>query len=98
MSYVIRLDDRAINEADEAYRYYEEKQAGLGDRFKDELNECMHYIQNNPYQFKKVKGQIREAVIKTFPYIIVYKVVKEIIIVGAVFHTSQNPKKKFNND
>jgi plasmid stabilization system protein ParE len=94
MKYELRFDERAIEEAQEAYEYYENQQVGLGDRFKNEIDKCISYIRKNPNQFKKVKKEIREALLHKFPYLIVYKVIDEKIIVAAIFHTSRDPKEK----
>ena len=37
----------------------------------------------------------RQIILKTFPYVVVYEIVEEAVVVFAVFHTSQNPIKKF---
>lgn len=97
MKYKVIFDERAIQEAQEAYDHYEKKQIGLGDRFKAEMDKCVAYIQGNPNQFKKVKREIRQALLHKFPYLIVYQIIDENIVVGAVFHTSRDPKKKFKS-
>ena len=47
MTYHIKLDERAIREAQDAYEYYEKQKIGLGESFKNELNICISSIQKN---------------------------------------------------
>ena len=93
MSKII-LEDRAISEVQEAYDYYEKQQIGLGERFKSELDRCINYIQKHPQHFKKVKKEIREALIHKFPNLVVYELIAEDIVIYAVFHAHRNPKEK----
>ncbi|MBI2966516.1 MAG: hypothetical protein HYY40_01715 [Bacteroidetes bacterium] len=37
----------------------------------------------------------REALLKRFPYLIVYEIVKDKTVIHSFFHTSRNPKKKY---
>jgi len=79
----------------DAWEWYEEKQAGLGDRFKQALAEKIKLIQENPLHYP-VKGKYREAKTDTFTFLIVFKFNKrdKIIYIISVFHTSRHPKKK----
>ena len=97
MKYAVIFDDAALIEMQDAYYYYEEQQQGLGERFKSELEKTIEYLRNNPKHFKKIKREIRQALIHRFPYLIVYEIFDATILVYAVFHTSRNPKKKFKN-
>lgn len=52
-------------------------------------------IKENPFLFPIKFAHIREAVVKRFPYVINYEVTEQKqIIVSAIFHTQQHPKKK----
>ncbi|KAA5534867.1 type II toxin-antitoxin system RelE/ParE family toxin [Taibaiella lutea] len=95
MSYKIIIEDRALQEAQTAYDFYEKKQNGLGDRFKIELEKSITRIEANPKQYKKVSREIRQILLHKFPFVIVYEILQDVIIIYAVFHTSRNPKKKF---
>jgi len=93
--YQLILKPRAINMAKEAYGWYEEKQTGLGGIFLSELYSCYDKIESWPTAYTKIKKDFRHIVLKTFPYVVVYKIIKNDIIIYAVFHTSRNPKGKF---
>ena len=81
--------------AKEAYQWYEEQQAGLGDLFLFELESCYNKIEVWPVSFAKIKKNFRQIILSTFPYVVVFEVFKDEVVVYAVFHTSRNPRKKF---
>jgi len=81
--------------AQKAYDWYEEQQTGLGDRFLNELEECYDKIESMPEIYAKIKSNFRQIILPVFPYVIVFEILKNDIVVYAVFHTSRNPRKKF---
>jgi hypothetical protein len=81
--------------AKEAYEWYNEQQPGLGDLFLDELESCFDKLELWPLAYGKIKKNYRQLVLQTFPYVIVFEILKKDVVVYSVFHTSLNPKKKF---
>lgn len=81
--------------AKEAYQWYNEQQQGLGESFLDELEGCYDKIEVWPASYAKIKKNFRQVILKTFPYVVVFEIIKDDVVVYAVFHTSRNPKKKF---
>lgn len=81
--------------AKEAYQWYEEQQTGLGDIFLAELESSYDKVETWPASYTKIKRNFRQINLKTFPYVIVFEILNEDVVVYAVFHTSRNPKKKF---
>lgn len=78
-----------------AYEFYESRRKNLGELFLDELENCYKSIVLNYTTYKVVHKIYRQAVLKKFPFIILYSVDKNDIIITAVFNTSKNPDKKF---
>src|ERR1035437_5604812 len=81
----------------ESVSWYEDNLTGLGSDFIREVEKVLTHIETNPFLYAVKKQQLREALIKTFPYVIVYKIIpkqKQIIIVS-VFHTSRHPVLKY---
>jgi len=93
--YRLIVKPRAINMAKDAYQWYEEKQPGLGELFLSELKNCYEKIETWPAAYTEVKTSYRQIVLKTYPYVVVFKIIKEDVVIYAVFHTSRNPRKKF---
>lgn len=93
--YQLVVKPKAIQMALEAYDWYEEQQLGLGELFLKELNSCFDKLEAWPLAYAKIKKDYRQIILKTFPYVAVYEIAKDEVIVFAVFHTSRNPRKKF---
>jgi plasmid stabilization system protein ParE len=96
MSYTVDLLFKARQEIFESWKYYEEQQAGLGDRFEDEVFRKIELIESNPLHYP-LKKRMHEVNTDKFPYLIVYRINKsrKLIMIVSVFHTSRNPKKKY---
>ncbi len=97
MSFSVILLSRARNELLEAWEWYEDKQPGLGDRFKEEVYKVLHNIGKHPAHYQQRRRNYREALTDIFPYLIIYKVLKKekLVVVSSIFHTSRHPGKKY---
>ncbi len=93
--YRLLLKPRAIKMTQDAYDWYEERQDGLGELFLQELESCYDKLEAWPAAYTKIKKDFRHIVLKTFPYVVIFKIIKNDLIIYAVFHTSRSPKKKF---
>jgi len=94
MAYILEVKDEANLEIIEAYLYYEDKRTGLGEEFLEHLDIYFDRITNSPKHFPQKRKPYREAFIKRFPFLVIYEISKERIIVYSVFNTWQNPEKK----
>jgi toxin ParE1/3/4 len=92
MSYLLFIRKRAENQITEAYKWYEEKQPGLGTSFVECFQSSLHLIQSNPFLYPKKYKNIRSTTIQRFPYGVFYIVEKQLISVIAVLHLSRNPQ------
>jgi len=87
----VTFQPEAIDEANEAFNWYEDRQAGLGVEFYRELTRCLEFIVENPSLARVVYRGLRKRKLERFPYLIVYKVMSVSISVVSVFHGSRNP-------
>jgi plasmid stabilization system protein ParE len=92
--YNLVIKEEAELEIDSAYNYYESEQENLGERFLDSLDNCFNSITTQPKIFQKVYKKQRQAIVRTFPYVIMYQIFDNEVIVFAVFNTNQDPSKK----
>ena len=96
MAYRVIFHPEAEAELYESVIWYEEILNGLGGEFLKEVEKITHHLNLHPFIYSKRKKNYREAVLRKFPFIVVYKINsrnKEVHILS-VFHTSQNQKKK----
>ena len=94
MIYKIKIIPKAKVEISEAFFYYESVKAGLGERFIIHLESYFKRISKTPEQFPQKRIPYREALIKKFPYLIIFEIRNTDIIVYSVFNTWQHPQKK----
>ena len=82
--------EEADKELKEAAVWYEEKSPGLGMRFIAVISQKSETILEHERNNRR-KGNFREAVVKIFPYVIVYTHYKKegVIVVSSFFHTRQ---------
>ena len=85
---------RPLAEADleDAARWYEHERAGLAERFLNDVDRTFARIREWPLQFPTVSGDIRRALLHTFPYAVYFRASDEMIVVLAVLHLRRNPK------
>lgn len=95
MTYSVIIRSKAYLEIDEAYDYYELQSPGLGDKFKDEVKSSILYLEKYPEHFAEIGHGFRQTLLHRFPFVIVYKIIDNRVLVFAVFHTSRNPNSKF---
>ena len=94
----ISLTQKSEQEFIDAVIYYETQQRGLGERFQNSINILLNNICKNPFAYQRKFKHYREAISKPFPYLVVYEINENEIVVVAIFHAKQNPKKKLNRN
>ena len=77
----------------EAYRWYEEKEPGLGEGFRAELRSTVERIAELPLSSRVLHRGTRRARLKRFPYGVFYRDYPEAIVVVAVMHSSRHPRR-----
>ncbi len=73
--------------------WYDSRRIGLGDEFLDEIEEYVKVLEQNPQIFQVRKHNWRYCPLKRFPYIIVFEIEQQVVVVYAVFNTYQNPNR-----
>lgn len=83
----------ATTDMDQAFEWYEGRRAGLGSSFLTNVDACIQAICRVPSRHPVVMGEYRRALVRRFPYAVIYALADNTVTVGCVFHTSQNPDK-----
>ncbi len=98
MAYKLKITPRAAFDITDACEWYESQQPGLSHRFLSEVHKAYKNILDHPehysYVSAKRKNNLRDVALKKFPYIVVYAIIGETIIVYTVFNTYRKPKYK----
>ena len=87
---------KARKELLEAWVWYEDREPGLGDKFTEQVFSIVKIIEQFPDRYPERHKRYREALVRIFPYIIIYRIQqrKKMVVSVFVFHTRRNTKKK----
>ncbi|BAY59250.1 hypothetical protein NIES2135_61270 (plasmid) [Leptolyngbya boryana NIES-2135] len=83
----------AEDDSDQGYFWYESKKIGLGREFLTAVDACLQRISRNPRIYQTIYKDYRRAVVRRFPYSILYEETTTEVIVYAVFNSRQDPDK-----
>lgn len=93
MKYSVYFRPEAQNDILETIQWYEDRLSGLGDEFSISLENEINKICKNPKFFELKHKEIRQAIIRKFPYFIFFKITSvNTITIFAVLHMKRNPK------
>ena len=92
MSLPVITRPAATAEIETAYRWYEDEREGLGSEFLKAVDKIVKEIAENPERFPIIRRDIRRAILRRFPYSILYRIVAGHVVVIACFHGKRNPK------
>jgi toxin ParE1/3/4 len=98
MSYTYWLHEKVQTDINEGFAWYEEKKEGLGYEFLDAIQTAIEEIVNHPERFGSKGNQLyREALLKKFSYLIVYRIYKQKneIFISALHHAKKSSRKKY---
>ena len=75
----------------QAFDWYEGELEGLGSRFLDAVDAALVTIAQRPESFPVVHRSARRALLRRFPYQVLFELKTQAILVVGVFHTSRDP-------
>ena len=76
-----------------AQDWYEAEVSGLGRRFREAIDSLTDRMSANPRQFPIVFRNVRRALLRRFPYSLLFVISEETLFVIACFHGSRNPSE-----
>jgi plasmid stabilization system protein ParE len=92
---LVKLLDEARDEVLDAAAWYEGQQSGVGTELIQELADTLQAIEDRPDRFPFLENsrssRQRRALLQRFPYMVVYDVVGEEVVVAAFAHTARRP-------
>jgi plasmid stabilization system protein ParE len=88
---LIILSVEAQSDFDSALLWYEQQRATLGERFAEHVQGVLDLIGDRPTLYAPIAENVRRARVRTYPYLIYYRVEPERIVVLAIVHASRNP-------
>ncbi|HXS57212.1 MAG TPA: type II toxin-antitoxin system RelE/ParE family toxin [Hanamia sp.] len=91
MSFALKVQSEAIIDIQEGFEWYEMQKEGLGFEFIEEIENGFEKICNQPQFYTSISPTFRRFKIERFPYLIVYEIEDNAVIVNSVRHGSQKP-------
>lgn len=97
MSYHIQFNIRALNEYEEATKWYSQRSEKAANNFTFAVEEKLKILRKEPEKFGMKYKEYREVSLNKYPYKIVYLIKEEdqIVAIASVFHNKRNPEKKY---
>ncbi len=87
----IKFHQAAKNEFFAARDYYDDLVYGLGKIFINETERYFEIIKSNPLAYPIIKKNVRKAVMKKFPYSILYRLESNKIYILAIANNKRKP-------
>ncbi|MCK9209400.1 MAG: type II toxin-antitoxin system RelE/ParE family toxin [Ignavibacteriaceae bacterium] len=83
-------------ELDDAIEYYNLQSPGLGEKFLDEVLETIEIISRFPKLWSQNTTNTRKAVLRKFPFNLIYAKLEDEIYIIAVAHQNREPEYWIN--
>ena len=93
MRYRVIITHQALQETQEAFEYYEEIRGGLGELFLQSVEDRYAALSKDPqlYSFCDSRNILRDVSVKGFPFLVIYEVIVESVVILAVHNTNKKP-------
>jgi plasmid stabilization system protein ParE len=91
MSLPLVLRGAARADFNEAFDWYERQRPGLGIDFAERVQAVFDSISAMPELHAPVHRDVRKAVVKPYPYSVIYRIRDNQVTVLAVFHSKRDP-------
>lgn len=89
----LQIRPQAVREAREAFRWYEQERTTLGAEFMAAIQELLEAARRLPDASPAVGAHTRRALLRRFPYLVLYVVEADVVVVTAIMHTHRDPRR-----
>lgn len=90
----LRYTERAKDDVELAFSWYERQRRGLGFEFLDCVENAVKSIIENPGMYRIHHLNFKGCVVRRFPFSVFYTVEENEIVVHSVFDNRQDPEKR----
>jgi toxin ParE1/3/4 len=91
MKYSVEYDDEVETDLQETMDWYANQKEGLDKEFVETVKSAIAQLAENPFVYRPRNQKLRFKHLDRFPYVIVFKMIRETIMVYAVIHDKRNP-------
>lgn len=75
----------------EAHDWYERQRPGLGAAFSAAVDAALASIIERPLAYPRVRGEMRRAILRRFPYGVFFRLIDDEIVVLGIVHGRRHP-------
>jgi plasmid stabilization system protein ParE len=93
MTYTLELSEPAEADLVKAMEWYRHLRPGLEADLALCVEEALDRILGNPEMFPVIAPGTRRAIVRRFPYLVIYRIRQRRIEVEAIFHSRQDPER-----
>lgn len=93
MAKIVIFTPEAEDDSYRGYAWYESRRIGLGREFITAVDACLQSISRNPKLYQTIYNDYRRAVVRRFPFSIIYEETDTTVTIYAIFDGRQNPDK-----
>jgi toxin ParE1/3/4 len=90
LTHLLVLTDQAELDLLETRDWYDRQRFGLGDDFMFAVDACFAQIERAPEAFVFSHERVRRALLKKFPYAVLFRVSEDEILIVGCLHTSRD--------
>jgi toxin ParE1/3/4 len=84
--------DAARAESLEAFNYYHERSEQAASRFLQRLEAASEWLSKHPQTGMPLSPRTRRYLMKSFPYLVVYRIIEDAVWIIGVVHEKRDPK------
>ena len=88
---IVRLHPEAAEELTQSVKWYFEQSQSASANFLNEIDRCISKITESPEIFPQYFHGCQRAIIKTFPYSVIFRVKIDTIEIVAIAHSKRRP-------
>ena len=92
MTTQIKLLAEAEADLADAALWYEGRVPGLAAEFLRCVEEALGRVARHPLAYRPIDGGYRRALVRRFPFAVVFRLVEETAVVVAIHHTQRQPE------
>lgn len=89
----MQLSEAAELDVAEAALWYEAQRPGLEEEFLASLDATLERIAGNAELFSFIHRELRHALVRRFPYLVIFEISGDVATVIAVIHASRDPNE-----
>lgn len=88
------IRDPVLTDLQAIYSWYQGERRGLGEEFLGEWEEFLEHLANYPSAGAVYRKTMRQGRLRRFPYLIMYELWHDNIVIYCIIHASQHPRKR----